>query len=97
MLEAVDGELVKAVDSLGDGVKGLEQTMDSGQFQSGGGADRKAGEFDVAIALHGLLQAAQQDVDAGAVEVLELGAIEHEARPVGVQTSLQIAKKCLAL
>ena len=97
MLEAVEGELVEAGDGFGNAVKSLEETVNAGEFQSGGGTGGKSGEFDVAIALHSLFQAAQQDMDAGAVQMLELRAIKHQARPVGVQTSLQLAKKCPAL
>jgi hypothetical protein len=97
VLEAVDWELLEAGDGVRCIVERLEEPVDSRKFQSGGGAIGEGGEFDVAIALHGLFQTAQQDMDAGAVEVLEFRAIDYDARPVGVQASFQFAKKCPAL
>jgi hypothetical protein len=97
VLEAVDGELVEAGDGVGGSVERLEEAVDSGEFQSGGGASGEGGEFDVAIAHHGLFQAAQQDIYAGAIEMLEFRTVQYYVRPVGIQTGFQFAKKCPAL
>jgi hypothetical protein len=50
-------------------VESLKQPVNACEFQSGRRHRRKGREFDVAIPLHGLFQATQQDMDASAIEL----------------------------
>jgi hypothetical protein len=62
-------KLVEAVHRVRGVVKSFEKTPHPGKFQNRRSAWRDRRKLDVAIALHGLFQDTQQDMDSGAIEL----------------------------
>ena len=94
MLEPVDRGLVGSHSRhLPCFHKSREETVYTAEFQRGRGCRGNGRQFDVAIPLHGLLQAPQQHMDARAIKLLQFGTIEHYARPVALKQDSKSRKK----
>jgi len=77
-------------------IEGLEEAVDRSMPKHSSRFGRDRGKFHVAIALHRLLQAAEQDVNRLFVHLPDFGAVEHNARPIVFEAALKLRKEELA-
>jgi hypothetical protein len=84
-VEAVDRFLICAEDP--------KEAVDSCEFKHHSRVRRYCRQPDVAIALHGFLEAIQQRPDSCAIHLTQSGAVEHDTRPVSARAILQFAQQ----
>jgi hypothetical protein len=97
LLKRLCRKLTEAVHRISGVVKGLKEAVHPRELQNRRRARRDGRKFDVAIPLHGLLQATEQHLDSSAVELPYFRTVEHHSRPVCLQTRLYFANKQAAL
>src|SRR5579872_2574904 len=91
------GNGVKTPRRLFDCVEDFKQTVHSHQLENRDGCRRNRRQFYVSIAFHRFFNAMQKNLYSRTVNVLQLGAIQNNARTIGLKQRLYLLKKCLAL
>jgi hypothetical protein len=87
------GALVKALNGeLGRGEE-LEEACDSNGFEGVFRACRQCGKPNIPVALHHFLKSAEEQVGGPAGELIQVGAIENEARAFGIRVQAEVGEK----
>jgi len=84
---------MKALDRFPDGGEDPEEPIDAGALEQEARMRRNSGKTNIPVALHGLLKAAEEEMNDGEVHFAQVGAVDNDRRTHDVEVILQVLKE----